>query len=101
MCDTRQNLISISLVEPRAQWQPGEPIKVTRRTDDGRELSPSTGVVTASNQLVIEKVSTWDVWIMGEAKAFFAIDAGEYTRTFPTANFRNATAPVLHACGDR
>jgi hypothetical protein len=99
MCDTKNNLISISLVEPRAQWQPGEPIKVTTRAVDGGELLPSTGVVVASNQLVIDGESTADVLIMGQTKAFFAIDAGEYARIFPTANFRKATAPVLGACG--
>jgi hypothetical protein len=49
--------------------------------------------------LVIDGESMADILIMGQAKAFFAIEAGEYVRIFPTANFRKATAPVLGACG--
>jgi hypothetical protein len=37
---------------------------------------------------------------MGKATAFFAMGDGVYARIFPVANFRQATTPVLQACGD-
>jgi hypothetical protein len=108
MCDVKKKLISYSLVEPRAQWKADDSIKVTIRSDvwiaglsdDGREMSPSTGVVLGPTQLMVGEESTWDVFVMGQAKDFFTMRVGSYQRDFPTANLRRAVAPVLHACGD-
>jgi hypothetical protein len=73
MCDKEKRRISISLVEPRAQWQADESIKVTTRSDvpisgisgDGTQMHPSTGVVIKPTQLVIYEESTWDLFVMG------------------------------------
>ena len=70
------------------------------RSDDGRELKPSTGVVIGPTRIVVKEELTFDLIIMGDSKSFFAIGVGGYARIFPIANFKKATQPVLAACGD-
>jgi hypothetical protein len=93
-------LISILIDEPRASWTKGATMPVTVRSDDGTQLTPSTGTVVNPTQIVIREQATFDLATMGKANKFFATGVGGYARIFPTANFKKATAPVLAACGD-
>ena len=101
-CDTAKHLIIYFLVEPRAHWEKGSKIAVKVRADDGTETpnNPSTGVVIAPTKLFVGEESTWDLYIMDHAQTFFATGAGGFARIFLTKNYREATDPVLHACGD-
>jgi hypothetical protein len=100
MCDTQTKLMSLMLNEPRAKWKAGETMKLTTRADDGTDSGASTGVVIGPTQLVVKDESTFDLYVMGKAKSFFATGARGYARIWPTANLKKSTAPVLGACGD-
>lgn len=100
MCDTTKKLISYLLVDPRAHWEKGTQVSLTTKADDGSTSGPSIAVVVRPTALAVGEQSTFDINTMGKAKMFFAMGDGVYARIFPTANFREATAPVLQACGD-
>jgi hypothetical protein len=100
MCDTTKKLISYLLVDPRAHWEKGTQVSLTTKADDGSTSGPSTAVVVRPTALAVGEQSTFDLNTMGHAKMFFAMGDGVYARIFPTANFREATTPVLQACGD-
>jgi hypothetical protein len=99
-CDQAKKHISYTLDEPRAHWQTGAKIAVLVLADDGKQTQLSTGVVINPTQLVVWEESTRDLNTIGHAKSFFGIGAGGYGRIFPVTNLREATAPVLTACGD-
>lgn len=100
LCDTSKKLISYLLVDPRAHWEKGTAVTLTIKADDGSQSGPTAAVVIGPTKLMVGEQSTWDISTMGKAQAFFAMGDGVYARVFPTANFREATAPVLQACGD-
>jgi hypothetical protein len=100
MCDTSKNLISYLLVDPRAHWETGKSVSLTTKADDGSTSGPTAAVAVEPTKLMAREQSTWDISTMGKAKMFFAMGDGVYARIFPTANFREATTPVLQACGD-
>jgi len=100
MCDTSKKLISYFLVDPRAHWEKGKSVSLTTKADDGSTSGPTAAVALDPTKLMAAEQSTWDIITMGKAQAFFALGDGVYARIFPTANFREATTPVLQACGD-
>jgi hypothetical protein len=100
LCDTSKNLISYLLIDPRAHWQKGTPVSLTTKADDGSQSGPTAAFVLGPTKLIVGEQSTWDISTMGKASAFFGMGDGVYARIFPAANFRQATAPVLQACGD-
>jgi hypothetical protein len=100
ICDTSKKLISYLLVDPRAHWEKGKPVSLTTIADEGSQTGPSAAVVIGPTKLMVGEQSTFDIATMGKAKAVFVMGDGVYARVFPTANFRQATAPVLQACGD-
>jgi hypothetical protein len=100
LCDTGKKLISYMLVDPRAHWDKSTPVTLTTKADDGSQSGPSAATVIGPTKLMVGEQSTWDIGTMGKATAFFAMGDGQYARIFPTVNFREATAPVLQACGD-
>jgi hypothetical protein len=100
LCDTSKKLISYILIDPRAHWEKGTPVSLTTKADDGSQSGPTAAIVIAPTKLAVAQQSTWDISTMGKAKIFFAMGDGVYARVFPTTNFREATAPVLQACGD-
>jgi hypothetical protein len=99
-CNTATKSISIELDEPRAHWQAGTSMAWITKADAGANFVPSTGIVIAPTRIVVNAQSKFDIRIMGQAKTFFIIDVGYYSRIFPAANFRKAIDSVLHACGD-
>jgi hypothetical protein len=100
MCDTTTKIISIELDEPRAHWQTGAPISWITKADAGADFVPSTGIVIAPMRIIVKAQSTFDIRTMGQAKMFFIIDVGHYSRIFPAVNFKKAIDSVLHACGE-
>lgn len=99
-CDPSRHLMSYALGEPRANWQRGSTIEVTTRADDGTQAGASKGIVLTSTALTVLEQSTWDIYVMGKSKAFFAMGVGGYERIFPVADFRATLDPVLQACND-
>lgn len=100
MCDAKKKLMSILLIEPRATWQKNTPMNVITRASDGKQFSPSHGIVVDEHMVLVVNDSTWDISTMGDAKGAFIVSAGDYARVFPTANFRKAVDPVMATCGD-
>jgi hypothetical protein len=99
ICDTGNRHLSIAYQEPQAKWQQGRGVDVITLPDSGQQPSPSYGLTTAPNQIVIKHDVVFDVWTMRQAKDSFKMSVGDYARFFPTANFRSAVEPVLKACG--
>jgi len=99
-CDTTSKIISIGLEEPRAHWQTGAPMPWITKADAGAEFVPSRGFVIAPTRIIVKAQSNLDIRTMGQAKNFFIVDVGDYSRIFPTVNFKKAIGQVLHACGD-
>jgi hypothetical protein len=100
LCDTSKKLIAYMLIDPRAHWDKSAPVSLTTKADDGSQSGPTTAFVLGPTKLIVGEQSTWDISTMGNATAFFAMGDGVYARIFPVANFRQATTPVLQACGD-
>jgi hypothetical protein len=100
LCDTSKKLIAYLLVDPRAHWEKGAPVSLTTKADDGSQSGPTAAFVIGPTKLIVGEQSTWDISTMGKATGFFAMGDGVYARIFPAANFRQATTPVLQACGD-
>jgi hypothetical protein len=100
MCDTTKKLVSYILIDPRAHWEKGTPVSLTTKADDGSQSGPTAAIVIGPTKVGVGEQSTWDLSTMGKAKMFFALGDGVFARIFPTANFREATTPVLQACGD-
>jgi hypothetical protein len=98
-CNAERKLISILYKEPRAGWTYGETIFVAVTGDDGIDKWRSHGVATSSTALLV--IPTDDLFVMGRAKQSFTVTAGNYSRTYPAADFRTVTDPVLRACDDR
>jgi hypothetical protein len=101
MCDTAKMLIYLGLIEPRANWQPGQQMQFMTRTDTGGDVNNTVGYVKSRDQLVLSaEDTTWHLHAMGKATIYFGVGTGEYARVFPAAGFRKAVEPVLQACGD-
>jgi len=99
ICDTATKHLSIAYSEPRAKWATGTGIDVMMLPDSGQQPSPSHGVIIAPTQVVLKHDVSFDVWTMEQARGFFKMSVGDFSRVFPAANFMNAVAPVLKACG--
>lgn len=100
ICNPSKKLMSYLLREPRASWHKGDSMKVQTRADDGSQMQPSTGQVIGPQVIVVGEESTWDLSIMGKGTQFFFTGVGGYARVWPVSNFKQATTPVLEACGD-
>jgi len=100
LCDKSKNLISYLLIDPRAHWEKGAQVSLTTKADEGSQSGPTAAFVLEPTKLIVEEQSTWDISTMGKATSFFAMGDGVHARIFPVANFRQATTPVLQACGD-
>ena len=100
ICSTDNKSLVIAFQTPQAKWTVGQGIEVVALPDSGQQVSPSYGIATAPTQLVLKHDTAFDVWTMAQAKDFFKFSAGDFARVFPAANFRDAVAPVLKACGD-
>jgi hypothetical protein len=100
LCDTGKKLVAYMLIDPRAHWEKDKPVSLTTKADDGSQSGPTAAFVMTPTKLMVGEQSTWDISTMGKATAFFAMGDGVHARIFPAANFRQATAPVLQACGD-
>jgi hypothetical protein len=101
ICDTRQNLIRIMHQEPRANWTEGDTVNETTMDDDGFATTSKYGKALSRTAMLVANESTFDLFRMGQAKRFFTVTIGNYSRIYPTANFKHITDPVLRACGDR
>lgn len=99
-CNKSKKLMAYMLKEPRANWTKGETMKVQIRADDGTQMQASDGQVIAPQEIVVGEESTWDMFVMGKAAVFFASGVGGYARVWPVSNFKQATTPILQACGD-
>jgi hypothetical protein len=99
ICDRPKKRISYTLNEPLAHWETGKKITVLVLADDGTRAQPSTGVVINPTQVTVSDQSPLGLNVMAQAKSFFGIGAGGYGRIFPITNLREATTPVLAACG--
>ena len=100
ICSTDNKNLTIAFHAPRAKWTVGQEIDVVALPDSGQQVSPSYGIATAPTQLILKHDAVFDVWTMAQAKDFFKFSVGDFARVFPVANFRDAVAPVLKACGD-
>jgi len=100
ICDTVKKHLSIAYREPQAKWLTGSGIDVMTLPDSGQQPSPSHGVIIAPTQVVLKHDVSFDVWTMEQARGFFKMSVGDFSRVFPAANFRNAVEPVLKACAD-
>lgn len=101
ICDTRQNLIRIMHQEPRANWTEGDTVNETTMDDDGFATTSKYGKALSRTAMLVANESTFDLFRMGQAKRFFTVTIGNYSRIYPIANFKRITDPVLRACGDR
>lgn len=99
-CDTTTKTISIRLDEPRAHWRTGVPMSWITKADAGAAFVPSNGIVIAPTQIIVKDQSKLDIQTMGQARSFFMVDVGHYSRIFPATNFKNAISSVLNACGE-
>jgi hypothetical protein len=103
ICDTRTKLISLGITEPRASWQPGAPVRVVTQPDSSVPLGQSgqpDGIALKPTIVVVKNPATLHLASMALSNAFFTLSFGDYARVFPIAKFKNATDPVLRACGD-
>lgn len=100
VCSINDKRLTITYRQPEANWAAGAGLDVLTLPDSGQQPSPSYGLVTGPTQVVLKHDPTFDLWTMGQAKDFFKLSVGDFARVFPTANFRDAVAPVLQACGD-
>jgi hypothetical protein len=98
-CNITTKIISIRLEEPRAHWQAGAPMQWITKADSGTAFVVSKGIVTAPTRIIVRAQSKLDILTMGQAKSFFIIDVGNYSRIFPATNYKDAVSSVLHACG--
>jgi hypothetical protein len=102
VCNAKRKLVWIGFREPRANWQKGAEIGVVTKSDEGSQwTTPSHGIVMEATRVMIIEDAITDLWVMGKAKTFFTISAGDYTRAFAIANLREVTERVLGACEDR
>lgn len=99
-CNTKSKLMSYFLVEPRANWKQGDKVSLTTKADDGSQSGPTTAIVISPHMIAVADQPAWDIATMGKATTFFAMGDGVHARIFPIVNFREATTPVLQACGD-
>jgi len=100
ICDTDSKRLTIAFQEPRAKWTAGQGIDVITLPDSGQQPSPSGGFVTSPTEVVLKHDPSFDLWTMAQANGSFKLSVGDFARVFPAANFRNAVAPVLQACGN-
>ena len=102
-CDLETRLISLGITEPRANWQPGTPVRVITQPDSsvpiGRSGQPD-GIARQPTVVVVKNPATIHLSAMALADSFFTMSFGDYSRIFPVAKFKSATDPVLRACGD-
>ena len=99
ICDIGDKKLTIAFQEPRAKWTAGQGMDAVALPDSGQQVSPSYGMATAPTQVILKHDTPFDVWTMAQAKDFFKFSVGDFARVFPAANFRDAVAPVLKACG--
>lgn len=100
LCDTATKTISIRLEEPRADWRIGAHMRWITKADAGAEFVPSAGIVTAPTRIIVTGESRRDIATMKQAKTFFIVDVGDFSRIFTADNFKKAVDLVLHACSD-
>jgi hypothetical protein len=98
ICDAERMRISLGFEEPHARWQKGAQMNVVTIADGTKPLPPSQGVAIEPTRVIVDNDAIWRT--MGQARQSVAITVGDYGRTFPVANLRNALEPVLQACGD-
>ena len=100
-CRKLDKQIGYLFVEKRAQYQKGSQIELKIRADGGgHESSP-----VAESRLNLETVyvgagSTIDLYAMSKGTIWFAVGDGEHAHLFLIKGFKEATEPVLRACGD-
>ena len=100
ICNTDNKRLTIAFQEPRAKWTAGQGIDVITLPDSGQQPSPSGGFITGPTEVVLKHDPAFDLWTMAQASDSFKLSVGDFARVFPAANFREAVAPVLKACGD-
>jgi hypothetical protein len=94
-------LIRILHVEPRANWTEDDTVNETTMDDSGISTTSKYGKALTGTTMIVLNESTFDLLRMGEAKRFFTVSIGNYSRVYPAANFKRVTEPVLRACGDK
>jgi hypothetical protein len=93
--------LSILVIEPRANWKEGAEMDVVFKPDDASAQSDTAhGIAITATQVMLDQSPKVDLYTMSKAKISFTVQVGGYMRTFPRANIRAATEPVLRACGD-
>jgi hypothetical protein len=93
--------MTIFILEPRAKWKQGAEMEVTFRSDDPSVAADiAHGTADAETVVAIKQSPVVDIWTMGQSKSLFTVSVGGFSQTFSAANIRNATEPVLRACGD-
>ena len=100
LCGEDHKYLGVLFHEPRALWQKGQSADVVLALDDGPNLPPWRATATGPATLLVVFDATQNIRMMGQAKTFFKVTAGGYTRTIPATNFHEAVQPVLQACGE-
>ena len=98
-CRKTKTLIGYLFVEKRAQYQKGSQIELKIRADDGSR-AVSNGVAVDAETVYVGEQTPIDLYTMAKGSIWFAIGDGEHAHLFLIKGFKEATEPVLRACGD-
>ena len=99
-CRKLDKRIGYLFVEKRAQYQKGSQIELKIRADGGARNESTNGVAIDSETVYVGAGSTIDLYAMSKGTIWFAVGDGEHAHLFLIKGFKEATEPVLRACGD-